>query len=161
MTTATNAGFTGGCSCGEVRYRMTSTPMIVHCCHCTWCQRQTGTAFALNAIIETTRVVVESGAPETVLTPSPSEKGQKIARCPNCKIALWSHYAGGGDALAFVRVGTLDESGRFPPDVHIFTSTKQPWVVLPPAARAFPEFYTGMEVWSEDAIVRRKAAIGR
>jgi len=148
--------FEGGCSCRAVRYRLTSRPMIVHGCHCSWCQRETGSAFATNAVIEADRVVVQ-GEFELVDTPSASGKGQKIARCPKCRIALWSHYAGGGAAVRFVRVGTLDEPGRFPPDAHIFTSTKQPWVVLPPGARVFAEYYNPKEVWSAEMQARWKA----
>src|SRR5260221_10330975 len=123
--------FEGGCTCKAVRYRMESKPLIVHCCHCRWCQRETGTAFALNAVIEAGRVTALSGELEIIDTPSNSGKGQKIARCPTCKIAVWSNYAGGGPALRFIRVGTLDEPNQFPPDVHIYTQSKQPWIVLP------------------------------
>jgi hypothetical protein len=136
-------GFTaeGGCDCGAVRYRMLSEPLFVHCCHCRWCQRETGSAFVLNAMIEADRVEVLQGEPELVLTPSASGKGQKIARCPTCRIAVWSHYAGAGEAISFVRVGTLDEPDLLPPDIHIFTASKQPWVVLPPGVPAYEEYY--------------------
>ncbi|MGH7129936.1 MAG: GFA family protein, partial [Planctomycetaceae bacterium] len=116
----------GCCTCGAIRYRMTGQPLFVHCCHCRWCQRETGASFALNAMIEADRVVLLQGAPEIVATPSQSGKGQKIARCGTCRIALWSHYAGAGDAIAFVRVGTLANPDLLPPDIHIFTSSKQP-----------------------------------
>lgn len=125
-TAATEAEvFEGGYTCRSVRYRMTSRPLIVNCCHCRWCQRETGTAFALNAMIEVDRVQLLQGAPEVVNTPSNSGKGQKISRCPTCRVAVWSNYAGAGDAVRFVRVGSLDEPDRMPPDIHIFTSTKQ------------------------------------
>jgi hypothetical protein len=137
---------------------MGSAPIIVHCCHCRWCQRETGASFALNAVIEADRVVLESGTPEVVLTPSLSGKGQKIHRCPQCKVAVFSNYAGGGEAFHFIRVGTLDEPDRLPPDVHIFTMSKQPWVTLPPGARAFPEFYNPKEVWPEESLKRWAAA---
>ena len=150
--------FDGGCTCRSLRYRMTSAPIIVHCCHCRWCQRETGASFALNAVIEASRVVVEAGAPEVVVTPSASGKGQKIHRCATCKVAVWSNYAGGGDAFRFVRVGTLDEPDRFAPDVHIYTMSKQPWVLLPPGARAFHEFYDPKEVWTPEAMQRWGAA---
>jgi len=149
----------GGCACRFVRYRMTSTPLFVHCCHCTWCQRETGSAFALNAMIEADRVELLQGEVEVIDTPSLSGKGQKIARCPKCRVALWSNYAGAGDAVRFVRVGTLDEAGRFPPDIHIFTSTKQPWVVLPPGALAVPEFYKIAERWPKASLERRAALL--
>ena len=149
----------GGCDCREVRYRMTSAPLFVHCCHCRWCQRETGAAFALNAMIEADRVVLLSGEPEVVNTPSNSGKGQKIARCPKCRIALWSNYAGAGDKVRFVRVGTLDEPDRLPPDIHIFTSTKQPWVVLPPGTPAVPEFYDLKKYWPAASLARRRVLI--
>ena len=120
----------GGCTCRAVRYRMETRPLFVHCCHCRWCQRETGASFALNAMIEADRVTLLAGAPELVDTPSESGRGQKIARCPKCRIAVWSHYAGAGPSVCFVRVGTLDQPDHLPPDIHIFTASKQPWVVL-------------------------------
>lgn len=149
--------FEGGCACRAVRYRMTRRPMVVHGCHCTWCQRETGSAFAVNAVIETDQVVVE-GEIEMIVTPSASGKGQKIARCPQCKVALWSHYSGAGPSMRFVRVGTLDDPGRFPPDIHIFTSTRQKWFELPAGKPAFPEFYNPKEQWSAESQARWKAA---
>jgi hypothetical protein len=145
----------GGCTCRFVRYRMAGAPMIVHCCHCRWCQRETGSAFALNAMIEADRVGLAQGEVETVATPSSSGKGQKISRCPKCRVAVWSNYAGSGDAVRFVRIGTLDEPDRFPPDIHIFTSSKQPWVVLPTGVPAVPEYYKSAEIWSKASLERR------
>lgn len=154
--------FEGGCTCRQLRYRLTSTPLIVHCCHCRWCQRETGASFALNAMIEADRVQrLTTGDVETVLTPSESGKGQKIVRCPNCRIAVWSHYAGAGDAVCFVRVGTLDEPDRFPPDIHIYTRSKQPWVLLPPGVPAVDEYYKASEVWPAESLARRDALIGK
>ena len=149
--------YEGGCTCRHVRYRMTSKPMFVHCCHCTWCRRETGTAFALNAMIEADRVELLGGEVEAVDTPSNSGNGQKISRCPKCRIALWSNYAGAGDAVRFVRVGTLDEPARVPPDIHIFTSSKQPWVILPPDAPAVAEYYDLKKMWPPESLERRDA----
>ncbi len=151
----------GGCTCRAVRYRMLTPPLFVHCCHCTWCQRETGAAFALNAMIEAERVVVLSGAPQAVHTPSASGKGQTIWRCPTCWIALWSNYAGAGPAIHFVRVGTVDRPAALPPDIHIFTSTKQPWVVLPPGTPAVPEYYDRADYWPAASIARRAAVRAR
>jgi len=150
----------GGCTCGAVRYRMTSLPMFVHCCHCRWCQRETGAAFALNAMIETDRLELLKGKPKLVDTPSLSGKGQKILRCPTCEIALWSHYSGAGEKIAFVRVGTLDDPDRLPPDIHIFTASKQPWVVLPPGAAAVEDYYRRSDHWPAESIARREAVMG-
>ena len=147
----------GHCTCGAVRYRLTSDPLFVHCCHCRWCQRETGTAFALNALIEADRVELLQGEPEVVLTPSASGRGQKISRCPTCRVAVWSSYAGAGDAVRFVRVGTLSEPDRLPPDIHIFTSSKQPWVALPGDTPVVPEYYDLREHWPETSLERRRA----
>lgn len=155
MTMDKQENFDGGCTCRTVRYRMTSTPLVVHCCHCRWCQRETGASFALNAVIEADRVALLQGEVEVVNTPSNSGRGQKITRCPVCRIALWSNYAGGGDAFRFVRVGTLDNPDRFPPDIHIFTESKQPWVRLPPDLPAVPEYYDREVYWPKPSLERR------
>ncbi len=145
----------GGCTCGFVRYRMSGGPLFVHCCHCRWCQRETGSAFALNAMIAAERVEMSRGRVEAIVTPTLSGKGQKISRCPTCWIALWSNYAGSGDVIRFVRVGTLDEPDRLPPDIHIFTASKQPWVALAPGIPAVEEYYRASEYWPKSSLERR------
>jgi hypothetical protein len=161
MTTSEDAPLEGGCTCRAVRYRLTSAPLIVHCCHCSWCQRESGSAFAVNAMIEADRVELLAGAPEKVVTPSASGAGQTILRCPICRIAVWSNYAGAGESVRFVRVGTLDQPARLPPDIHIFTSTKQPWVQLPADVPAVPEYYDSRRVWSAASLERRAALRAR
>lgn len=144
----------GGCACGAVHFRLTATPLIVHCCHCRWCQRESGAAFALNAMIETDHVIVMRGEPEPVEAPTNSGKGQLFVRCPSCKVALWSHYGGLSDDIASVRVGTLDEPDQMPPDVHIFTASKQPWLRLPEGTPVFEAYYDVAELWPEDSLRR-------
>ncbi|HMI84282.1 MAG TPA: GFA family protein [Polyangiaceae bacterium] len=160
MTDERNFSLEGGCTCRGVRYRMTSKPLFVHCCHCHWCQRETGSAFAINAMIEADRVVLDQGEPEVVHTPSNSGKGQRITRCPTCRIAVFSNYAGAGDKMRFVRVGTLDDADRCPPDIHIFTSSKQRWVVLPAGVPAVAEYYDRNEHWPPESLARRRALLG-
>ena len=149
----------GGCDCNAVRYRMESAPLVVHCCHCRWCQRETGAAFALNAIIESDRVTSLGIEPDVIDTPSASGRGQKIARCPSCKVAVWSNYSGAGPLTRFIRVGTLDNPDLLAPDVHIFTVSKQPWVQIPEGARSFAGFYNREEVWSAGSLERRHALL--
>jgi hypothetical protein len=149
----------GGCDCRRVRYRMTTRPLFVHCCHCRWCQRESGAAFALNALVESDRVELTAGEVRLVDTPSESGLGQRIARCPHCLLALWSHYAGSGPAVCFVRVGTLDEPDALPPDIHIYTASKQPWLVLPPGAPAVPEYYDREAYWPAESLRRRRAIL--
>jgi len=148
----------GGCACGHVRFRVESQPLIVHCCHCSWCQRQNGSAFAVNALVEADRVQLLQGDIVDVTVPSPSGANQRISRCPNCQVAVWSYYLvmsrGIGDLIRFIRVGTLDDPGQLPPDVHIHTSSKQPWVVLPPDDLAVEEYYVTKEVWPKESLER-------
>ena len=151
----------GGCTCRTIRYRMKSKPLFVHCCHCRWCQRETGTAFALNAMIEADRVELVSGEPGMVMTPSNSGRGQKIWRCPECRVAVWSNYSGAGDNVRFVRIGTLDNPDALPPDIHIFTSSKQPWVILPDNVPAMPDYYDRKEHWPADSLERREALLAK
>ena len=153
--------FDGGCTCGFGRYRMISKPLFVHCCHCRWCQRETGAAFALNALIEADRLQLLQGEVEAINTPTNRGKGQKISRCPRCRIALWSNYAGAGEAIRFLRVGTLDEPDRIPPDVHIYTASKQPWIVLPPGVPAMAEYYKASELWPKESLERRAVLLAK
>lgn len=149
----------GGCTCGHVRYVAHANPLIVHCCHCRWCQRQTGASFALNALYETERLELIQGEVDEVKVDSPSGKGQVIARCPKCRVAVWSNYYMGGlkGRVRFLRVGSLDNPDRLPPDVHIYTSTKQAWVVLPPEAHVVEEFYDIESTYSAESLKRREA----
>jgi len=151
----------GGCTCRHVRYRMTTNPLFVHCCHCSWCQRETGSAFALNAMIEADRVQLLAGDVVVVETPSNSGKGQRISRCPQCQVAVWSNYSGAGDAIRFVRVGTLDEPARLQPDIHIYTGSKQPWLALPSDIPAAVEYYRASERWPADSLERRAALLAK
>ncbi len=150
----------GGCDCGKVRYRLASAPYVVHCCHCRWCQRESGASFALNALIETDRVELLGDKPERIDTPSESGKGQAIMRCPACKLAVWSHFGLLGEKASFIRVGTLDNPDVYPPGVHIYTASKQPWVVIPDGAEQFPAFYSGKDIpriYGEQGAARAKA----
>lgn len=149
----------GGCDCRFVRYRMETAPLFVHCCHCRWCQRETGASFALNALIEADRISLLSGEPVAVDTPSASGRGQRIARCPRCHVAVWSSYAGSGPVLRFVRVGTLDNPDLLAPDIHIFTSSKQPWVIIPDDVPSIAEYYDREKYWPTDSLERRQAIL--
>ncbi len=161
LVSAVMKAYEGGCTCGFVRYRMTSDPLIVHGCHCRWCQRQSGGAFAINALIEADRVELTSGKVNEITVASPSGSGQRIARCPKCQIAVWSNYLiiGGklADNICFVRVGTLDDSDRHPPNVHIYTEDRQSWFELPEGVPAVSQFYDIEKVYSPESLARRKA----
>jgi hypothetical protein len=141
-----------GCACGQIRYRLMSEPLFVHCCHCLNCQRQTGSAFVINVLIEADRVELLAGEPQPVEAPRPSGKPQTIWRCPSCQVALYSEYS--HPLIRFVRAGTLDDPSAVAPDVHIFTRTKLPWVRLPDSVPAFEVYYDEQELWPAASLER-------
>jgi hypothetical protein len=149
----------GQCSCGEVQYEMSKKPLFVHACHCTNCQRQSGSAHALNAMIEADCVQVTSGQAEGVIMDTGSGMGQTIYRCPTCKIGLWSKYAAMGDGFSFVRVGSLNNPSAYPPDINIFAKSKQSWVTLLDGIPTVDEFYDPKEFWSDEALQRMQVVM--
>lgn len=148
----------GRCICGEVHYTLNCKPLFVHCCHCSWCQRETGSAFAVNALIESEQLSVRKGVVKKIKTPSNSGVGQVIIRCPKCEVALWSYYGAAKEKVAFVRVGTLDNPNLCPPDIHIYTSTKQSWLELGDTVAKVEEFYRRNEFWPETSVRRYNIA---
>jgi hypothetical protein len=149
--------FEGGCACGAVRYRLASEPLFVHCCHCLNCQRQTGSAFVVNVLIEGNRIDVLTSEPRAVDVPRDDGSKQRIYRCPDCQVAIFSEY--GGPAVRFVRAGTLDDPKGVMPDVHIYTKSKVGWVVLPDGVPAFDEYYDSKTLWPADRLERLRAVL--
>ena len=149
----------GGCSCGAVRYRLASAPMFVHCCHCLNCQRQTGSAFVINLLIEADRVELVAGEPKAVDVPRDDGSAQRIYRCPDCRVAVFSEY--GRPEVKFVRGGTLDEPAGVAPDVHIYTRSKLPWVALPESVPAFEVYYDSKTLWPAESLERLAAVFPR
>ena len=145
----------GGCSCGHVRYRLTSEPLFTHCCHCLNCQRQTGSAFVVNLLVEADRLQLLTGEPTAVDVPRDDGSAQRIFRCPTCQVALFSEY--GRPEVKFVRAGTLDDPAQASPDVHIFTKSMRDWVTLPESVPAFEIYYDRHELWPADSLERLDA----
>ena len=145
----------GGCSCGAVRYRLTSEPLFTHCCHCLNCQRQTGSAFVINLLIEADRLEVLEGAPQPVEVPRDDGSTQRVFRCPTCQVAVFSLY--GRPDVRFVRAGTLDDPSGVRPDVHIFTRSKLDWLTLPEAVPAFDVYYDRNVLWPAASLERLEA----
>ena len=148
----------GGCACGAVRYHLTSEPLFVHCCHCLNCQRQTGSAFVINVLIEADQVTLLAGEPVPVAVPRTGGKSQRIWRCPTCQVAVYSTYT--SPRIRFVRAGTLDDPAAVEPDVHIFTRSKLPWVTLPESVPAFPAYYDTKKLWPAASLERLEALTG-
>jgi hypothetical protein len=151
------ANLFGGCDCRKIRYELLEKPMFVNCCNCTWCQRETGSAFVINGVIESANIKHHGAIPDCKTIPSNSKKGQIIHFCPDCKVTLYSNYAGAGPILSFVRIGTLDNPNECPPNAIIFTSTKQDWVCFPDDIPQFEEYYDMKQLYSAQSLARRFA----
>ena len=147
----------GGCACGAVRYRLTSDPLFTHCCHCLNCQRQTGSAFVINALIEADRLQLLAGVPQPVDAPRDDGSMQRIYRCPTCQVALYSDY--GRPEVLFVRAGTLDHPSGITPDVHIYARSKLGWVALPDGVPAFDVYYDRNALWPAASLERLEAIL--
>jgi hypothetical protein len=147
----------GGCACGAVRYRLTSEPLFVHCCHCLNCQRQTGSAFVINLLIEADRMELLTGEPQPVDVPRDDGSVQRIFRCSACQVAVFSEY--GWPEVRFVRGGTLDDPSAVTPDVHIYTRSKLPWVALPEDTPAFDAYYDTRKLWPTASLERIDAIL--
>jgi hypothetical protein len=154
-----SGGREGGCACGAVRYLLTSEPLFVHCCHCLNCQRQTGSAFVINLLVEADRVELPTGEPKAVDVPRDDGSTQRIFRCPTCQVAVFSEY--GRPEVRFVRGGTLDDPAAVRPDVHIYTRSKVAWVTLPEGTPAFDVYYDTRTLWPPASLVRLDAIRAR
>ena len=150
-----SGGPEGGCACGAVRYRLTSEPLFVNCCHCLHCQRQTGSAFVINLLIEADRMEIATGDPQPVDVPRDDGTVQRIFRCSSCQVAVFSEY--GWPEVRFVRGGTLDEPSSVRPDAHIYTRSKVPWLTLPDDTPAYETFYDSRELWPAASLERLDA----
>jgi hypothetical protein len=149
----------GGCACGSLRYRLASPPMFIHCCHCLNCQRQTGSAFVVNLLIEADRVQVLGETPQPVDAPRDDGSAQRIFRCPECQVAIFSEYS--RPEVRFVRGGTLDDPTEVVPDVHIYTRSKVGWVTLPEEKPAFEAYYDHKKLWPTESLHRLEAVFPR
>ena len=164
MTASIGPGAQGGCDCGAVRYRLKAKPIVVKCCHCRACQRQTGSAFAINALIEPEQVEITGAELVQTSHETASGHGQANLHCPQCGVSVYGVFAMAGDGIWFLRGGTLDDTGSLEPDLHIYTESKLPWVRIPEDAVQFPGFYSGRDipqVFGTDGAARFRAALGR
>jgi len=151
----------GACSCGAVTFDICESFLYVHCCHCSWCQKETGSGFAINGLIETRHINILSGLPERVDIPSLSDQGQSLIQCEKCRTTVWSHYSAAKEIIAFVRVGTLHDAALVQPDIHIFTSSKLPWITVPDEANVVEEYYRRSAYWPDQSVQRYKKALAQ
>jgi hypothetical protein len=117
----------GGCLCGGVRYRFTGEPLAYYACHCTDCQRQTGSAFGLSMIVHREAVEVLRGEPRLFEVSMPDGRTKRGRCCPECPVRLWGEPVK-LPQLLILRPGTFDDPGVHEPFGDIWTQSARPWV---------------------------------
>ena len=153
---------TGRCACGSVEFVITDEPLFVNVCHCHRCQRESGSPFACNVLIEADRLELRSGAVAPIRVPTDSGRAHDIHRCTACGAPMWSIYER-LSPIRFIRVGNFDLESRaaLRPKAQIFTQSKLPWVVMPESLPAFDGFYDIKELWPQASIARLMRALGK
>ena len=127
---------TGGCQCGAIRYEIGGFPLLLYTCNCTDCQRQSGSAFALNMPVAVKDFRILKGEPRGWQHLSP--KGTPVISrfCAECATRLYGERAGRAETIN-VRAGTLDDTSWMIPAAHFFMRSAQPWVEAEPDAQCF------------------------
>ena len=125
---------TGGCQCGKLRYELTQAPTLVYTCHCTDCQRLSGSAFSLGVALPETGFRLTAGEPRALQRVPDSGRINTRFVCPDCASWVYSQPRGG---VIRVRAGSLDDRSWLRPTRHIWTRSKQPWITLPATDEVF------------------------
>ncbi len=137
---------TGGCQCGALRYvARPSVKFRSYACHCTDCQSQTGSAFALHVWLLAAELEVVGECHEGRQS-KPDGARLSVFGCPHCLSRIYSVNSSRPQVIT-LRIGTRDDSARFTPDFHIWVRSKQPWINLPQGAMALDEQPKLAEEW--------------
>lgn len=144
----------GRCLCGEISYQIIDKPLFTHACHCTDCQKVTGSAFGLSMFILRQDFQMLSGTP-TVAHPPQQYGVAAIYACGDCGCAIYRTHSY-LDKFVFPFPGTFDDTTWVKPQAHIYTRSKQPWVQLADDEPAFEKQYKRDDVWPEASLKRLK-----
>ena len=147
-----NQSLTGGCICGQVKYQIIDKPLFTQACHCKDCKVLTGSSYVVNSSILENTLIVEGEVSSTELKAG-SGASYKTYFCTKCGNYVYADYDSAVGRLT-VRTKTLDNSEKFPPQVHIFTKDKDPWLNLSEDVICFKEMYDQKKTWPEDSLNR-------
>jgi hypothetical protein len=129
----------GGCICGAVRYRVSGKPAIGLVCHCRFCQRRSGSAFAVIGYFDERSVEIVKG--KLALHEHRSDESGRWLRiefCPACGTTV-THTAELRPGMRAIAGSSFDEPDWFRIERHIWTRSKRPWVQIPPDVAVFPK----------------------
>lgn len=145
----------GGCLCGSTRYEIAAEPTLIYACHCSDCQKATGSAFVLAMRVPPGRIVCTQGGAKPYVRARADGRKRSVFRCPHCLTALWSENVEPSKYVT-VYAGTLDDSARLPPPAHVWTQDAQPWIGLPKDGLLFPQNPPDMELLTREWAARNK-----
>lgn len=122
--------YAGRCFCGAVQYRINEEPLTVYACHCTDCQKRSGSAFGLSMWVNRAAIEVTQGEAVLQIASGHDDRLRHARLCLQCHTRLWSAPEDRPE-LAVVRPGTLDDTSWLEPVAHLWTRSAQPWVKIP------------------------------
>jgi hypothetical protein len=131
------APYLGGCLCGAIRYRITAEPITVYACHCTDCQRRTGSALALSMLLPLAAIEVTAGEPAAYSASLPDGRVKRGRMCAGCCCRLWGEPPK-RPGIAVLQAGTLDNTSWVRPAAHVCARSAQSWFVFPADVPVYP-----------------------
>tara|TARA_Y100001934_G_C12157277_1_gene680227 strand:+ start:280 stop:783 length:504 start_codon:yes stop_codon:yes gene_type:complete len=150
----------GGCECGDTRYQFVGEPLFIHACHCTLCQRITGSAFQISMLMTKSQFSLSKGQPAVWHLKADSGNVRPVFFCERCGCQLYGDAPGRGPEIMWIQSGTLDDTTWFSPRAHIWTSSMQSWLTLPVDVPAFDTNYDAVKVWPASSLARMQASPG-
>lgn len=143
---------TGGCQCGNIRYTLKAPPLTLYCCHCTECQRQSSSAFGMSMRVGLADVEVIGKMARHTRSKTESGSALVCEFCPSCGVRLF-HRREAYEADLSLKAGSLDDTSWLVPAGHIWTGSKQKWVVIAQGELSYagqPEVFLAlMQRWRE------------
>tara|TARA_B100000579_G_scaffold278075_1_gene230015 strand:- start:122 stop:604 length:483 start_codon:yes stop_codon:yes gene_type:complete len=147
-----NEKLKGGCICGQVKYYITEKPLFTQACHCKDCKVLTGSSYVVNSSVLENTLFVEGEVSSTELKAG-SGASCKTYFCNKCGAYVYADYDSAFKRLT-LRTKTLNNPENFPPQVHIFTKDKDPWLNLSKDVTCFEEMYDPKKIWPEESLKR-------
>ena len=143
---------TGCCQCGNIRYRLLGSPLMIYACHCRVCQKQSSSAFGISLWMNRHHLNIIGSTPSLWSTHGDSGIVKICAFCPQCGSRIY-HTRAGDSAPLSIKAGTLNDTSWLKPVAHIWTKRAQPWLNIEQSElycfQGEPDDKTLNRIWKE------------